>query len=265
MHHDPSPTSSSVLTRREQRRSPSFAAGPGPLAAVPLSVWLSEPLTGCCPVCADPVGAACARRLPLGLVRQITETYSSPGELVYVPDAGNGTALVAPVSVGRKVVGFAHDPAQARAASALLGEQGTEVASLAVLRQSPARGLPAQSERMAGRAALALLAPHHPATATDLAPVLDATLRVLRPGGITVIITRQQSGGDHPGRHTSFAQAAGFTYLQHIAAVEAVASGGKLRPRTDSADHGPSCACTRPSPSSTRHALIHNDLLVFSK
>jgi hypothetical protein len=98
-----------------------------------------------------------------------------------------------------------------------------------------------------------------------LAPVLDATLRVLRPGGIAVLITRQHAGGDRPGLLTSFAQAAGLTYLQHIAAVEATATSGRLRPRTDPTDHGPGCACTGSQPGTARHALIHNDLLVFSK
>jgi hypothetical protein len=102
MHHDPnSVTTSPVLTRRPQQRSlPSSHSAPGSApVAVPLSVWLSEPLTGCCPVCAEPLGAACARRLPVGLVRQITEAYSAPGDLVYVPDAGNGSALIGPVTV----------------------------------------------------------------------------------------------------------------------------------------------------------------------
>jgi hypothetical protein len=253
-------------TPRQQRRAAATRPVPEPSTpAVPLSVWLSEPLAGCCPICTQPLDAACARRLPLGLARQITEAYTRPGDLVFVPDAGNGNALIAPVATGRKVIGYAHDPAHARATSAMLAEQPTEIASLAVLRHSAARDLPGHSQRQAGRAALALLAPHHPAGAADLAPVLDATVRALRPGGIAVIITRQQPGGDRPGKLTAFAQAAGLTYLQHIAAVEATATSGKLRPRTDPTDHGPTCACTTNSTSPARHTLIHNDLLVLSK
>jgi hypothetical protein len=241
-------------------------ARPNGLPSVPLSVWLTEPLTGCCPVCTDPVGTACARRLPLALVQQITETYSHTGDVVWIPDAGNGTLLVGPVTCGRKVIGYARTTDHARTASALLKEQPTEVASLAVLRHVPATGLPGQSERLASRAALAVLAPHHPCGAFELAPVLDATVRVLRPGGVAVLVTRQQPGQDRPGLLTAFAQAAGLTYLQHIAAVEATAGNGKLRPRVEPATaHGPDCTCTGTAARAGRHQVAHHDLLVFTK
>ncbi|WP_042373016.1 hypothetical protein [Streptacidiphilus neutrinimicus] len=263
-HRTPAPTDDlSPAPRGRRRRDTPHLEG---LPSVPLSVWLTEPLTGCCPLCTDPVGTACARRLPLALVRQITETYSEPGDVVWIPDAGNGTLLVAPVTCGRKVIGYARTTDHARATSTMLKEQPTEVASLAVLRHVPPTGLPGQSERLASRAALAILAPHYPATAAELAPVLDATVRVLRPGGVAVVVTRQQPGQDRPGLLTAFAQAAGLTYLQHIAAVEAAAANGKLRPRTEpAAPHGPDCACTSPAARAGRHQVAHHDLLVFTK
>ncbi|WP_051944386.1 class I SAM-dependent methyltransferase [Streptacidiphilus rugosus] len=263
-HRTPTPTDDLVSASRGRHRRDTLRLDG--LPSVPLSVWLTEPLTGCCPTCTDPVGTACARRLPLALVRQITETYSEPGDVVWVPDAGNGSSLIGPVTCGRKVIGYACTPDHARATSSLLKEQPTEVASLAVLRHVPPAGLPGQSERLASRAALAILAPHHPAGASELAPVVDATVRVLRPGGVTVIVTRQQPGQDRPGLLTAFAQAAGLTYLQHVAAVEATAANGKLRPRTEpSPAHGPDCACTGPAARAGRHQVAHHDLLVFTK
>ncbi|SEL59250.1 hypothetical protein [Streptacidiphilus jiangxiensis] len=252
----PAPDDLSAVPRGRHRRSTTHLDG---LPSVPLSVWLTEPLTGCCPLCAGPVVTACARRLPVALVRQITETYSESGDVVWVPDAGNGSLLIGPVTCGRRVIGYA------RTASALLKEQPTEIASRAVLRHVPPTGLPGQSERLASRAALAILAPHHPATASELAPVLDATVRVVSPGGGVVVVTRQQPGQDRPGLLTAFAQAAGLTYLQHVAAVEASATGGKLRPRTETASHGPDCACPGASARAGRHQVAHHDLLVFTK
>jgi hypothetical protein len=82
------------------RRQPST----GVLPPVPLSVWLAAPLTGCCPTCEQPTSAACAQRLPQGLARQITDAYSCSGEVVFAPDAGNGSPLLAAARTP-------HDPA----------------------------------------------------------------------------------------------------------------------------------------------------------
>jgi hypothetical protein len=233
---------------------------------VPLSVWLTEPLTGCCPTCADPTGTACARRIPLALARQITAAYSQPGDLVYVPDAGNANLLIAPAAAGRRVLGYAHTPDHARTTQNLLAEQGTEIASLTVLRHAPLSTLPGKSERTARRARLALLAPHHPHAAPAMAALLDATVRTLQPGGVAVIATRQTPGTDRPGQLTAYARAAGLVYLQHIAAVEATAADGRLQPAAPPAGHGPDCTC--PSAGALGagpHRITHLDLLVLTK
>lgn len=235
---------------------------------VPLSVWLSEPLSGCCPTCHEPT--ACAQRLPMELVRRVVEAFSRPGEVVFAPDAGNGHLLVAPARCGRKVLGLVRGSDHARHTQQQLGDENAEVASLAIVRNAPVPGAVASSvQRIAGRAALAIAAPHTPATSTDLSALTESCAQALRPDGVLVVATRQQPGQDRAGQLTVHAQAAGLVYLQHIVAVEATATDGHLTPPTTGADqdpsHGPHCRC-HPTPAGAgRHALVHNDLLVFTK
>ncbi|GAA1082806.1 hypothetical protein [Kitasatospora arboriphila] len=235
-------------------------------STVPLSVWLTEPLTGCCPACEGPADAACANRLPLGLARQVTEAFSAPSDLVYVPEAGNAACLIAPVQARRKVLAFAPtNPAAARAYDTLR-ENAAEVASLAVLRRGAPGSLPSGADRAGGRARLAIAAPHHGATPAALAALAESCARALQPGGILVTASRQSAGQDACGHLVAHAQAAGLAYLQHIAAVEATAADGRLVPATAApAQHGPDCACRHARPGAGRHALIHSDLLVFTK
>jgi hypothetical protein len=99
---------------REQRRIATARAKGSPLPPVPLSVWLSVPLTGCCRRCEEPTSAACANRLPLALARQAIDAFSRPGDIVFVPDAGNATTLIAAVMGRRKVLGLVRGSDQGR-------------------------------------------------------------------------------------------------------------------------------------------------------
>jgi hypothetical protein len=250
---------------REQRRIATARAKGSPLPPVPLSVWLSVPLTGCCRRCEEPTSAACANRLPLALARQAIDAFSRPGDIVFVPDAGNATTLIAAVMGRRKVLGLVRGSDQGRRTQQRLTDQAPEVASLAIIRNAPNPGdSAAQGGRIAERAALSVLAPHDPITPRDLAALLDSAQRALRPSGVLVICSRQTPGQDTAGTLTAYAQSAGFTYLQHIAAVEATATADQLQPLTDTQDHGPDCTCPT-SPTRSSPQVVHNDLLVFGR
>jgi hypothetical protein len=87
----PRPVASTV--RRAERHSRTAVLPP-----VPLSVWLAQPLTGCCPTCDRRTSEACAQRLPQGLARQITDAYSRAGQVVFVADTGNEDNLLLAVA-----------------------------------------------------------------------------------------------------------------------------------------------------------------------
>jgi hypothetical protein len=65
--------------------------------------------------------------------------------------------------------------------------------------------------------------------------------------------------------HVAYAQAAGFVYLQHIAAVEARAEGAELVPHERRDDHGPDCACDQPRPAAAARGVVHFDVLVLHR
>src|SRR5207248_2067175 len=88
--------------------------------------------------------AACAHRIPLDLAKQIVEAFSNPGDLVYVPEAGNASCLIAPVQSRRKVLAFAASNAGSALAYDTLQAHAIELASLAILRPaSPGTSRPA--------------------------------------------------------------------------------------------------------------------------
>lgn len=233
---------------------------------VPLSVWLTDPLSGCCPVCENPAASACAHRLPAGLALKIIEAFTTRGDLVYLPEAGNATALIAAVKAGRRVLALAPSSQAATLAHSTLTTGAPTLASLAVLRRGTASRQPSGADRQAGRAQLAVAAPHTPATSTELAALIDSCARAMRPDGVLVIASRQAAGQDLAGHLVVHAQAAGLVYLQHIVAVEATATDDRLVPTPlEAGGHGPHCACNMTRPGAGRHALVHNDLLVFTK
>jgi hypothetical protein len=270
--NQPEPTTDTTHTRRTTASTTRRAergerqSRTGVLPPVPLSVWLAAPLTGCCPTCEHPTSAACAQRLPQGLARQITDAYSRSGEVVFVPDAGNGTLLLAAARTGRKVLGLVRGSDHGRRTQQLFADQDPDTASRVIIRSAPGpAALAAQAARIAGRAALTVLAPHDPVSPPALGALLDSARTALRHGGVAVICARPTPGQDSAGTLTAYAQAAGFTYLQHIAAVEAPAHKNRLLPLPESATHGPDCTCTNPAPGGGAHRLAHHDLLVFQR
>ncbi|MER5638866.1 hypothetical protein ABT095_18115 [Kitasatospora sp. NPDC002227] len=233
---------------------------------MPLSVWLSEPLAGCCPICETPIGAACAHRLPPGLAKQIVEAFTARGDLVYVPEAGNAACLTAAVQTGRKVLAYAPTHQAATLAYDTLHTHAVQVASLAVLRRGAPGNLPPAADRHSGQAQLAIAAPHAFATPAQLAALTESCAWALKPDGVLVITTRQSTGQDTAGHLVAHAQAAGLVYLQHIAAVEATVTDGHLAPAVPGrVQHRRDCVCHHSQSIPGRHALIHNDLLVLVK
>ncbi|MCX4750603.1 hypothetical protein OG455_34715 [Kitasatospora sp. NBC_01287] len=230
---------------------------------VPLSVWLTGPLTGCCPHCEPPIDAACAHRLSPTLARRVIDAFSKCGDLVYVPEAGNAACLIAAVTTGRKVLAHAPTRHGADLAYDTLHTQAPQLASLAVLRRGNP-GTPPTRPGPDATAQLAIAAPHQPATPGQIAALIRTCARALAPGGTLVITTRQSSGQETAGHLTAHAQAAGLIYLQHIAAVEATATDDRLTP-TAPTRHRPGCSCHHPRTSPGRHLLAHHDLLVLTK
>ncbi|MGE7434019.1 hypothetical protein [Kitasatospora sp. NPDC001175] len=233
--------------------------------AVPLSVWLTEPPVGCCPTCENPTNAACAQRIPSGLARQIVVAFSARGDLVFIPDVGNAAALVAAVQAGRRVRALAPSHQSANLAYDTLHSTAPAVASLAVLQRGTPGHPSGRADSHQRRARLAIAAPHDSATPGQLTALAETCTRALRPDGVLVICTRQTSGQETAGHVVAHARAAGLVYLQHIAAVEATAHEAGLVPLAPVTQHRPGCACHHPRPGPGRHALIHSDLLVFTK
>ncbi|TQF03170.1 hypothetical protein E6W39_14110 [Kitasatospora acidiphila] len=217
------PTRPTPYTPKRPRTNPT---------GVPLSVWLTEPLAGCCPVCETPVGAACANRIPLGLARQIVEAFTAPGDLVYVPDAGNASCLIAAVTTGRKALGYARTRHDADLAYANLQHQAAQVASLALLRRGHAGSHSTTPDHHHGSAQLAIAAPHAFTTHAELAALTDACAQALKPDGVLVMTARQSTGQDTTAYLIAHARASGLVYLQHIVAAEATATDGHLNPAT---------------------------------
>ncbi|MGC0318934.1 hypothetical protein [Kitasatospora acidiphila] len=233
---------------------------------VPLSVWLTEPLAGCCPICETPIGAACANRLPIGLGRQIVEAFTAPGDLVYVPEAGNASCLIAAVQAGRRALGYARTRHDADLAYATLHHKAVRVASLALLRRGHPSTHSTSADHHHGSAQLAVAAPHAFSTHAQLAALTDACAHALRPGGVLVMTARQSCGQGTAGYLVAHARASGLVYLQHIVAAEATATDGYLTPATPArVRHRSDCACHHTQPWPGRHHVIHNDLFAFSK
>ncbi|GAA1250535.1 hypothetical protein GCM10009665_46530 [Kitasatospora nipponensis] len=235
-------------------------------SGVPLSVWLTEPLAGCCPLCGNPIGAACANRLPLGLARQIIEAFTAPGDLVYVPEAGNATCLIAAVTTGRRVLGYARTHHDADLAYATLHHQAAQVASLALLRRGHPGAHSITADHHHGSARLAIAAPHAFTTHAELAALTDACAQALKPDGVLVMTARQSTGQDTAAYLVAHARASGLVYLQHIVAAEATAADGHLTPAVaPRVRHRQHCVCHHTQPVPGRHNVIHNDLFAFTK
>jgi hypothetical protein len=105
--------------------------------------------------------------------------------------------------------------------------------------------------------------PTHPDPDPDLGldPVLvyGGLRRRLRPGGILAVVL----GTDHsnPPADTAglvdLAATAGLSYLQHIVAVHAAATGDQLTP--------PDHQAASPPPGGAAHLKVHRDLMIFTR
>lgn len=237
-----------------------------PSKPVPLSVWLTEPLAGCCSLCETPIGAACANRLPLSLARQIVEAFTAPGDLVYVPEVGNAACLIAAVRAGRRALGLVRTNHDADVAYSAIHYQAAEVASLALLRRGHPDTYTVPADHHHASARLAIASPHAFTTHAQLAALTDACTQALKPGGVLVVTARQSIGQDTAYHLVAHARASGLVYLQHIVAAEATAADGHLVPATPArVRHRQDCVCHHIQPWPGRHNVIHNDLFAFTK
>lgn len=106
-----------------------------------------------------------------------------------------------------------------------------------------------------------------PAYAAAMARVYAGCAAVLRPGGLLVTITkntrRRGRCFDLAGVTVALARATGFSYLQHVIALQAAIRGGELRARPSywqltQVRH----ARQRGEPA---HLVVHEDVCVFAK
>ncbi len=82
--------------------------------------------------------------------------------------------------------------------------------------------------------------------------------RVLAPGGLLAVITNAACHPGHAGDITASARAAGLVYTQHVIAVHAAISGGRLRlPAAAPAGLPGSGHLAGP------HRPVHSDILLF--
>jgi hypothetical protein len=233
-------------------------AGPRPACAactrtgVPLSVWPAIPPPGPCPASLPLV--PCPQRWPQDAAATVVTALSRPGDLVVAPDPSAQVFAAVAAGIGRRALGpaitdrYHHD---------LGAYPGRAVSPAALL---------AGSCRDAGQAALAVIswcaspgclppASADPALTAFGPPVVFAAChRVLEPGGLLAVVTNAACHPGHAGDVTASARAAGLVYTQHIIAVHAAISGGRL--------HVPVTAPARPGGS---HRPVHSDILLYRR
>lgn len=205
------------------------------------------------------------------LARRIVGAFSESGDLVVDPLAGTGTTLVEGAALGRRCVGVELESrwaalAQANLAYVLPGGQR----ALAEIRGGDARDLPSVLGDLAGgvdlvatsppyacqtgvidtpgwRAGRSLCAPGSRVYSPDEADIARASgagyeramaavyagcLRVLRPGGLLVTVTkntrRRGRLADLAAATVRLASEAGFVYQQHVIALHAAVRAGGL-------------------------------------
>jgi len=236
---------------------------------VPLSVWPAIPPPDPCPASLPPV--PCPQRWPAAAAAVAVTALSSPGDLVAVPDPSARVFAVAAARGRRRALGPVADPSDCDLAAAPGRPAGQWARKPARLRPAGPAELLAGSCQDAGQAALAVVTvcatPGCPppeafrsVTAAGPAVVFAACHRVLAPGGLLAVVTNAACHPGHAGDVTASARAAGLVYTQHIIAVHAAISGGRL--------HVPVTASARP-PGGRHpggpHRPIHSDILLYRR
>jgi modification methylase len=101
---------------------------------------------------------------------------------------------------------------------------------------------------------------------TAMAAIYTACLAVLRPGGILAVVTKntRRKGRtlDLAALTVTLAEAAGFTYLQHVVALHAAVRGGDLVARPSFWQRTQTHKAR--SRGEAAHLVVHEDLCVFS-
>ena len=211
--------------------------------------------------------------VPAELVRRILEEYSAPGSLVLDPLCASAGILTACALCERRAIGIVLEAGRAtRIEDEANRNLSNRHRSRISIRVSGGRGTRDVLSDTVGRVDLACMTGverHRPAgesthRRTDLFAELIA---VLRPGGFLAVVTQPRRGRrgfvDRAGSTVGMARSAGFTYLQHVVAVDAAISDG--------------CLVARPTPSQRRsvreahrrglplHLRVHWDVSVFQK
>jgi len=248
---------------------PRPASSAGTRTGVPLSVWPAIPPPGPCPASLPRV--PCPQRWPPAAAAVVVTALSSLGDLVVAPDPAAGVFAAAAAGAGRRVPGPAVNPPDGDLAAAPGRADRPAARRLARLRAGPG-ALLAGFCPDAGQAALAVVTwcatPGCPApatagpgvTTTGAGEVFAACHRVLAPGGLLAVLTNAARHPGHAGDVAATARAAGLIYTQHIIAVHAAISGGRLNPPTTA----PARPQGRHGPAGP-HRPVHSDILLFRR
>jgi len=218
-------------------------AGPQPACPastrtrVPLSVWPAIPPPGPCPASLTLV--PCPQRWPATAAATVITAFTSPGDLVVAPGPGAAVFAAAAAAAGRR----GHGPA---GPGALLAGSCPDAgqAALAVITACATPGCAPAAAR-----------PDAAAAVPDL--IFAACHRVLAPGRLLAIITNTACHPGHAGDVTAAARAAGLVYTQHIIAVHAAISAGRLHPPAAAPDRLPGGELTGPH--------VHSDILLLRR
>jgi modification methylase len=239
------------------------------------------------------------------LARRLVAEYCPAGGLVADPMCGIGTTLVEAAALGRRAVGVELEPrwvelARSNLAHALSANQ----AALGEVRQGDARRLPALLADVAGRVDLVVTSPPYVCDAgvidkpgwragqplcprdtlnysrnpanlghargdawlSGITEVLAGCARLLRPGGLLVMVTKNTRRvgrlSDLAATTVAVAEQVGFGYLQHLIALHAAIRDGRLAARPSFWQLTQTRkARARGEPA---HLVVHEDVLVFA-
>jgi modification methylase len=240
------------------------------------------------------------------LARRLIAEYCPPSGLVADPMCGIGTTLVEAAAGGRRAVGVELEPRWAELARAnLIHALPADQAARAEVRVGDARRLPKLLADLTGRVDLVVTSPpyaceagvidkpgwragrplcpkdslnysHDPTNLgrargegwrVGIGEVLAGCVRVLRPGGLLVTVTKntRRAGrlNDLATATVQLADHAGLGYVQHILALHAAIRDGRLVARPSFWQLTQTRkARTQGEPA---HLVVHEDVLVFTK